>query len=277
MNMGILVLLAVHLVAVGGFGGAQPAVAGDYLVGPQDVLGIAVFNEPSMTGRFTVESDGHITFPLLGRVPVAGKTLKAIQDDLTRRLATDLLVSPQVTVVVEQFRSQSIFVVGEVRQPGKHTISGPMTLLEALSKAGGTTDAAGNELIVRRLRDPAAAPAPADPTDDSRSDVIARVGLQDLQSGRAANATIRDGDTIYVPKAEKFFVNGHVRNPGSYGWEEGMTVLKAISMAGGITERGARNRIRIIRIVNGQQKKIDVQMTDLIRPNDTIEVPQRYF
>lgn len=277
MKIRILVFLAVHLAAIGVSTGAQPAVVADYVVGPQDVLSITVFNEPSMTGRFTVESDGHITFPLLGRVPVAGKTLRVIQDDLTRRLGSDLLVDPQVTVIVEQFRSQSIFVVGEVRQPGKHTISGAMTLIEALSKAGGTTDSAGTELIVRRPKDPAAAPGPVDPADDSQSDVIARVSLEDLQSGRAANATIRDGDTIYVPKAEKFFVNGHVRNPGSYGWEEGMTVLKAISMAGGITERGARNRIRIIRIVNGRQRKIDVQMTDLVRPNDTIEVPQRYF
>jgi polysaccharide export outer membrane protein len=68
-----------------------------------------------------------------------------------------------------------------------------------------------------------------------------------------------------------------VRSPGSYVWEKGMTVLKAISLAGGVSERGSSGRVRIIRIVNGEQKRIDVKMTDPVLPNDTIEVPQRYF
>ncbi len=255
----------------------QPEVPADYQVGPQDVLSVTVFNEPALSGRFTVESDGTINYPLIGRVAVAGKTLRAIQEELTRRLAAGYLVNPQVTVLVEQYRSQSIFVMGEVRQPGKHIITGTLSLLEALSQAGGPTGAAGTEVIVRRPKDPDAPPGPVDPTDDTRSDVVARVSLQDVQSGRAAHVTIRDGDTIFVPKAEMFFVTGHVRSPGSYVWEKGMTVLKAISLAGGITERGARNRIRIIRIVNGQRKEIRVGMTDPVLPNDTIEVPQRYF
>jgi polysaccharide export outer membrane protein len=256
--------------------GQQPAPV-EYLVGPQDVLSITVFNEPALSGRFTVESDGTINYPLVGRVAVAGKTLRAIQEDLTRRLAAGYLVNPQVTVLVEQYRSQSIFVMGEVRQPGKHIITGALSLLEALSQAGGPTAAAGTEVIVRRPKDPDAPPGPVDPTDDTRSDVVARVSLQDVQTGRATHVTIRDGDTIFVPKAEMFFVTGHVRSPGSYVWEKGMTVQKAISLAGGITERGARNRIKIIRIVDGQRKEFRVTMTDLVLPNDTIEVPQRYF
>lgn len=274
-------LTAIGLGIVGGAAAQPAAVVTDYIIGPQDVLSITVFigtvNETTLSGRFTVESDGSINYPLVGRVPVAGKTLRALQDEITRRLAAGFLVNPQVTILVEQYRSQSIFVVGEVRQPGKHIISGNMSLLEALSQAGGTTTTAGTEVIVRRPKDPNATAGPVDPTDDSRSDVVARVNLEDLQSGRAANVTIRDGDTIVVLKAEMFFVTGHVRSPGSYVWQKGMTVLKAISGAGGITERGARGRIRIIRIVNGQQKKIGVKMTDLVLPNDTIEVPQRYF
>jgi len=254
----------------------QPAEH-DYVVGAQDVLSITVFNELSLSGRFTVESDGSITYPLLGRVPVAGKTLRAIQEDLAKRLAAGYLVNPQVTIQVEQFRSQSIFVVGEVRQPGKHTISGNMTLLEALSQAGGTTASAGTEVVVRRPKDPGAPAGPVDPADDSRSDVVARVNLEDLQSGQVVNVAIRDGDTIFVPKAEMFFVTGYVRSPGSYVWEKGMTVLKAISLAGGITERGSSGRVRIIRIVKSERKEIRVQMTDLVLPNDTVDVPQRYF
>lgn len=269
--------LALLMLAASGLASAQPTPATDYVVGPQDVLSITVFNESALSGRFTVESDGSINYPLVGRVPVAGKTLRAIQEDLTKRLAGGYLVNPQVTILVEQYHSQSIFVVGEVRQPGKHTISGNMSLLEALSQAGGTTATAGTEVIVRRPKDPKAAAGPVDPADDSQSDVVARVNLEDLQSGRTPNVTIRDGDTLFVPKAEMFFVTGYVRSPGSYVWEKDMTVLKAISLAGGVTERGSSGRVRITRIVNGEQKRIDVKMTDPVLPNDTIEVPQRYF
>jgi polysaccharide export outer membrane protein len=249
----------------------------DYVVGPQDVLMITVFNEPTLSGRFTVEADGTINYPLVGRVPVAGKTLRAIQEDLTSRLGAKYLRNPQVTILVDQFRSQSIFVLGEVRQPGKHVISGNLTLLEALSQAGGPTTSAGTEVIVRRPKDPSATAGPIDPTDDTTSEVVARVSLEDLQSGRAPGVAIRDGDNIFVPKAETFFVTGYVRSPGPYVWEEGMTVLIALSKAGGITERGARNRVKIIRIVDGERREIRVEMTDRVLPNDTIEVPQRYF
>jgi polysaccharide export outer membrane protein len=257
--------------------GAQPSVNTDYVVGPHDVLSVTVFNEPTLSGLFTVESDGSITYPLVGRVPVAGKTLRTIQEEVTKRLSAGYLVNPQVTILVEQYRSQSIFVVGEVRQPGKHTISGNLTLLEAISQAGGATAAAGTEVIVRRPKGAIPPVGPVDPADDTRSETIARVNLEDLQSGRAVNVAIQDGDTIFVPKAEVFFVTGYVRSPGSYVWQEDMTVLKAISLAGGITERGAPGRIKIVRIVNGVRKEIKVSMTDLVLPNDTVDVPQRYF
>jgi len=268
-----LVLLLSALVS----GAVAQAPTTDYVVGPQDVLMITVFNEASLSGRFTVEADGTINYPLIGRIQVGGKALRAIQEELTSRLATGYLRSPQVTILVDQFRSQSIFVLGEVRQPGKHLISGNLTLLEALSQAGGPTTSAGTEVIVRRPKDPTATAGPIDPTDDTTSEVVARVSLEDLQSGRASNIAIRDGDNIFVPKAETFFVTGHVRSPGPYVWEEGMTVLIALSKAGGITERGARNRVKIIRIVNGERREIKVEMTDLVLPADTIEVPQRYF
>jgi len=268
-----LVLLLSALVS----GAVAQAPTTDYVVGPQDVLMITVFNEVSLSGRFTVEADGTINYPLIGRIQVGGKALRAIQEELTRRLAAGYLRSPQVTILVDQFRSQSIFVLGEVRQPGKHPISGNLTLLEALSQAGGPTTSAGTEVIVRRPKDPTATAGPIDPTDDTTSEVVARVSLEDLQSGRASNIAIRDGDNIFVPKAETFFVTGHVRSPGPYVWEEGMTVLIAISKAGGITERGARNRVKIVRIVNGERREIRVEMTDLVLPNDTIDVPQRYF
>lgn len=275
--MGRMLSAVAFVIATFAPGAAAQTPPTDYVVGPQDVLMITVFNEPTLSGRFTVEADGTINYPLVGRVPVGGTTLRAIQENLTSQLGASYLRNPQVTILVDQFRSQGIFVQGEVRQPGKHVISGNLTLLEALSQAGGPTTSAGTEVIVRRPKDPSATVGPIDPTDDTSSEVVARVSLEDLQSGRAANVAIRDGDNIFVPKAETFFVTGYVRSPGPYVWEEGMTVLIAISKAGGITERGARNRVKIIRIVDGERREIRVEMTDPVMPNDTIDVPQRYF
>ncbi len=80
-----------------------------------------------------------------------------------------------------------------------------------------------------------------------------------------------------MPRAESVYVFGHVKNPGAYGVQKNTTVLQALSLAGGITENAAMNRIQIIRIENGQKREMKVKVTDKVRPEDTIIVPQRYF
>ena len=113
---------------------------------------------------------------------------------------------------------------------------------------------------------------PAAPGDSE----VLRVSLREIESGRMSqNVSIRDGDTIFVPKAERFFVVGLVRNPGAYALEANMTVLQALSLAGGVTERGSNRRLKITRVVDGKRKEIDVKPTDLVQPGDTITVRQR--
>jgi polysaccharide export outer membrane protein len=105
---------------------------------------------------------------------------------------------------------------------------------------------------------------------------VQRVNLREIETGRLSqNVVIRDGDTLFVPKAERFFVTGFVRLPGSYTLEPNMTVLQAISMAGGVTERGSGRRLRVTRMVNGERKDVDAKPTDLVQPGDTIMVRQR--
>ena len=105
---------------------------------------------------------------------------------------------------------------------------------------------------------------------------VRRVNMRDIESGRMSqNVAIRDGDTIFVPKAERFFVVGLVRNPGSYALEANMTVLQALSLAGGVTERGSNRRLRVTRVVDGKRRELDVKPTDLVQPGDTITVRQR--
>ena len=135
-----LLLLALALAA------AQESSKGErvnYVVGPGDVLAVHVFYEPQLSGNFRVENDGQFGYPFLGRVNAGGRTVGAIATLLKERLAEGYLRNPQVTVDVEQFRSQSVFVMGEVRTPGKYILSGSITLLDALAQSGSPTPAAG--------------------------------------------------------------------------------------------------------------------------------------
>src|SRR5437667_4023597 len=112
------------------------AQSDDYVVGAQDVLGITVWNQPDLTAKYTVEVDGTFTFPFIGRVKVAGLTLRQIEVELKRQLAEGYYKNPQVSVAIDSYKSQRIFVVGEVRSPGAYPLGGNMTLMEALAQAG---------------------------------------------------------------------------------------------------------------------------------------------
>jgi len=107
---------------------------------------------------------------------------------------------------------------------------------------------------------------------------VIRVDIRDLQRGSLSqNVQLFDGDTVFVPRAELVYVFGEVKNPGSYPIRSDTTVLQALSLAGGATERAALNRIRIVRMVKGEKKEIRAKLDDLVQPGDTIIVPERYF
>jgi polysaccharide export outer membrane protein len=246
----------------------------NYVVGPEDVLTVTVFNESQLSGRYRVENDGYFSYFFLGRIKAGGATVGDVAAALKARLADGYLRNPQVTVEVEQYRSQSVFVIGEVRTPGKYMLSGSVSLIEALAQAGSVSAQAGGEVLILHPRNGARGAAATTP---ERNDAdVQRVNLHEIETGRLSkNVSIRDGDTIFVPKAERFFVTGFVRTPGSYTLEPNMTVLQAISMAGGVTERGSGRRLRVSRVVDGERKDFDAKPTDLVQPGDTILVRQR--
>jgi polysaccharide export outer membrane protein len=245
-----------------------------YLIGTQDVLNITIFEQAELSGRYTVEGDGSFTFPLVGRVKAGGRTLQQFESDLKRLLADGFFLNPQVAVAVEQYRSQRIFVVGEVRQPGSYALTGGMSVIETLARAGSTTTlAAGEAVIVRggQVTRPAAA------GDEDAAQVI-RVSLKDLESGNMRmNIQLKDGDTVFVPRAESLFVFGEVKNPGVLTMQPELTVRQALAIAGGATEQAAINRIKVVRIVNGRRTDLKIKLEDLVLPGDTIVVPVRYF
>lgn len=256
----------------------QPLASTAYLVGPNDVLGIKVLGEADLSGTYAVDTDGTIRFPFLDRVPVGGKTVQEVEFDLTKLLSEGFLNRPQVSVVITSYRSRSIYVLGEVRNPAKYNIEGQTTLLEVIAQAGSFTPNAAQTINVLRYKDGLAgveAGLPVVPGDPRGAEIL-RVSQQDLREGRLqANIILQDGDTIFVPTAEKFYVMGFVKTPGQFVLQPGMTVRQAISMAGGLTERGSDRRIKITRKVKGKDVEIDAEMSDLVRPDDTIRVPQR--
>jgi polysaccharide biosynthesis/export protein len=256
----------------------EPAL---YVVGPNDTLAITVYEQPQLSGKFMVQPDGTFAFPLLGRVKVGGLSVQAIENDMRERLARGYLKNPQVSVTVDQYRSQQIFIIGEVRQPGSLQFTGTMTMVEALARVGSMTDNAGTEaLIVRQAPggqplDAAALKRAQEAKDDGN---VIRVNLQTLQTGiLAENVTLRGGDTIFVPRAESVFVSGHVGNPGAYAVRKGMTVRQALALAGGVTDRGSTRRVQIVRKVDGKERTIDVDLQQVVQPGDTVVVRERFF
>ena len=249
-----------------------------YTVGPNDVLLVTVYNQPQLSGKFAVEADGTLAFPLLGRLQAGGLSVRAIEDTVRQRLAAGFVNDPQVNVTVDQYRSQQIFVMGEVKQPGSLQFTGSMTLIEALARAGSMTEHAGTDVVIVRSSNASGSAAPAQNPNAPGDDTV-RVNLQSLQSGALSqNVPLRAGDTIFVPRAETVFVSGEVRNPGEYVIRtSGMTVRQALALAGGLTERGSSRRVQIVRLVNGKEMTINVTMQEALKAGDTIVVHERVF
>lgn len=237
------------------------AVQDDYNIGVADVINVTVFGETdaSRLGA-TVDNDGTIDMPYIGRVKVAGQTARAVEKEIRDRLAERYLLNPSVSVEVVKYRSKTVSVQGYVRDPGEKILEGNASLTSVLAKAGSMTLDAGSYVIISR-RGP-----------DGATEQL-KITRKQIESGEAQNVLLKDGDTVLVPKAETFFVSGQVRSQGSYTWEEGLTIERALTLAGGTTERAGRIAIdRNGKIVTKKAKK-----TDLVLANDTIRVGQRIF
>ena len=269
---------ALSLCLAGGTSSAAAATQPDYVIGPQDVLTITVWEQPALSGKFTVGADGNVSFPLLGSMRFAGLTSRAIESLLRTRLADGFLKNPQVTVEVTQFLSQRIFVMGEVKAPGPVALTGELTLLEALTRAGGVTENAGGEMVLLRSDRAAGAATPPLARGTPGTTEIARISIRDLRSGAfSKNIHLQDGDSIFVPRAEMIYVLGQVANPGAYPLEPGMTVLKAISVAGGVTRLGSTKRVKIARIVADKKTELTAKLDDVVKAGDTVTVGTRLF
>jgi polysaccharide export outer membrane protein len=255
---------------------AGPAGGGatEYIVGVDDVLSIVSHDQEELTRRdgIPVGADGTIDFPYLGRVQVRGLSTRQIQQELMRRLVDGrFFTAVNLTVTVREYRSQSVTVNGEVREPGTVQLKANATLAEAISQAGHFTARAGSHVIIVRARAGKSSAVP----DESNGDDQVVVLRSDFDTGKASRIRLFDGDTVFVPQADVFYVSGFVKNPNEFIHRPGLTVLQAITLAGGYAEHAAKNRITIERVVDGKMTSVKVKESDVVQPRDTIKVPKR--
>lgn len=253
----------------------------DYVIGIRDVLRVDVWEQPELTRTAEVSQDGTINLPLVGNLTASGRTVADLEREITERLAGRYLVNPQVTLQVVEYRSKYVSVLGEVggrggKGVGKYPLRGRTTLLEILTEAGLGEEAGSECVVIRPRQEPRTGEEGATASDGGE---VIRIDLPELMRGDLLqNIELQDGDAIFIPKAQHYYVIGEVDKPGRYKFEKGTTVLKAVATAGGLTEKAASmKRVKILREEDGQKRRVSVNPTDLVKPEDTLIVPASFF
>lgn len=270
IGTGLLVAVLAGLLAT-----AAQAGQGNPRVAARDQLNITVWGVTALTKKYPVGADGMVEFPQLGRLEVAGMTAREISELLVTKLKErELLLDPQVTVEVEQFPNKKVTINGSVRTPGAVAFAGELSLLEALTRAGGRLPEAADTVLVVRA---AAMQDPAGTADTPLEASMVEVNVRELENGELThNLVLHDGDNVFVRKMQAVTITGYVRNVGPYNVEPGTNVEQALALAGGITERGSDRRIEITRKENGKTITLKgVKKTDLVKPGDIIKVGPR--
>jgi len=260
--------------------GPGPASGQEYTIGPRDVLGVTVWGQADLSRDYGVDPDGFIPFPLIGRVKAAGATPKELAAQLTELLGKDYLVNPQVIVAVKEYLSQKVQVLGAAEKPGVYYLTGPTTLLEILSRAGGFASTAGKQVLLVRNHGAS-----------DGSSLAQRLSLEKIQAGDPSeNTQVQNQDIVIVSRAQaySYFVFGEVKKPGAYTLDKETNILEGITVAGGFTDKAAPGRTRVIRATPQGQKVIEVDMNDILRrgreakavmlqESDVVVVPESFF
>ena len=258
--------------AVASYGGpasiGAEAGAGPFVLGAGDVITMNVYSRDELTTTAIVSERGKVVLPLIGEVTVAGLSpamaSKRIAEAYQRG---EFLVDPQINVVVAEYRSQQISVLGEVQQPGRFPVETRLTVLDALALAGGLREVAGDQVHVLR---------PDRNGGTQRITVPLAAATGGSETGQLF--TLRAGDSVVAPKAETFYIYGEVRQPNAYRLQPNMTVIQALSIGGGLTERGSDKRVQIKRRgSNGQLETIEAALNTQLRADDVIYVKERLF
>lgn len=257
----VILLSLSHVVSVN----AQDVVK-DYVLGPTDIIKVTVYEQPDLTLTAQITASGQIVMPLIGAITVQGLTAIQAEAKIADALRKGGYVkSPQVTVTVQEFRSQQVAVLGYVKKSDKYSIDATSTIIDILARAGGVTEEAGDVItIVKNLK-------------GKKS--IHKVNLSSFYTGDLSqNIEITAGDLILIPKMETYYIYGEVGKPGAYRLERNMTLVQALSVGGGLTDRGTQKGILIKRQKgNGEIEELQADLNDRLAPNDVIYVRESLF
>ena len=249
---------------------------GEYTIGAGDIIIISVWGHGDLTKEVVVSEKGTFSFPLIGEVKAAGLTVNELEAKLVELLSNGYVINPNVSVRIQGYQSKKVYVLGQVRSPGSYSLHKETSLIEIISGAGGVTDNAGWIIEVVRPSE-RSHDKPVIPNEAKKEDII-RVDLEGLLGGRPEdNIRIEGGDTIFIPKASYYYIFGEVKRPGSYKLMRDTTVLKAVILAGGFTEKASKRRIKIRRKEGAETIKVSVKLDDPVLPQDTIIVPESFF
>lgn len=250
---------------------SEQSRSSDYVIGPEDVLDIDVFNVPELTKTVRVANDGTISLALLGHVQAAGCTAEQLRKELERRWGQSYLENPQVTVFVREFHAQPVSVIGAVERPGIYELKGPRTLIEILSMAGGLAKvgtAPGRTIVVTRRGGFGEELQLVAGMNLVGADKV-EINLQRLLYSREAglNIDIKPFDTVSVSRADIVYVVGDVKRPGGFvlADRENLTVLQALALAEGLNGTASKRQARIIRRnADGSRTEIPVDLTKVL-------------
>jgi protein involved in polysaccharide export with SLBB domain len=232
--------------------------AEEYRIAPGDLISITVFGEEDLNlDRARVAANGKVSFPLLGELQAAGFTAKELETHLTNLLLAGYLRKPRVTVSILEYRP--VYVNGAVNSPGGYGYREGMTVEKAITLAGGFSEIADRKQItVAKTQSNGIEPSPARLTD-----------------------LVNPGDVISVGEKEArnlvFYVQGEVKTPGAYPYQEGLTVQKAVTLAGGLTARASTRKITIVRDADPEHRPEDANVSSVVAPGDIISVGASLF
>ena len=251
-------------------------------IGPQDLIAIQVYDSPELTFTVRVGSDGVLRLPMLKeKIRAEGLMPNELETTLADALTREgLLVDPFVTVTIAEYSSRPVSVAGAVKNPLTFQASAPVTLLEALTRAGGLTADAGSEILVSKTQ-----PGPdGDPTS-----LIQRIPVKALidAADPDANLKLSGGEEVRVPEAGKVFVVGNVKKPGAFAVQEGSetSVLKMLALAEGLAPYAAKQAYIYRREASGSKNEIPIELSKImdrkapdatLLPNDILYVPDNH-
>lgn len=238
-------------------------------IGPGDSIRITVYQSPDLSMETRVNETGAISYPLLGRVQLAGLTVTAAEQHIASELKRrEFVRDPQVQIVVTQVRANQVNVLGQVGRPGRYPLDlTGMRLTEVLALAGGIVAGVGSDTVV---------------VTGNRNGTPFRKDVEMprlFQPGNAAeDIVIAPGDTIFVDRAPQIYLYGEIQHPGALRLERGMTVMQAIAAGGGATPRGTLRGLKVTRTgPDGKQTQLEPAMDDQLRNGDVVYIKESLF